>query len=114
MKPRIEKKLSKRLALGCPKLLKDAWVDKDFELWKKYDPTAEQRGDKCSDVTYDLVKKGNWPVAEGTSYFQSADKQSNGTFNDFKYEVSTTIVPETLPVASNTSKVSALIFALFK
>lgn len=38
MKPRIEKKLSKKLALQCPKLLKGAWIDADFELWQKYYP----------------------------------------------------------------------------
>lgn len=38
MKPRIEKKLSKRLVEIAPNLFKDAWIDRDFELWQKFWP----------------------------------------------------------------------------
>lgn len=36
MKPRIEKKLSKRLVEIAPSLFADAWIDKEWELWQKH------------------------------------------------------------------------------
>lgn len=36
MKPRIEKKLSKRLLQIAPTLFEDAWIDNEWEHWPKH------------------------------------------------------------------------------
>lgn len=76
MKPRTEKKLSKRLVEVAPTLFSDAWVDKDVEHHPKHYAlnSGEVLTAKQKRENYDMLSSVNnvWSVCEGTDYWGEA------------------------------------------